>query len=138
MPLSFYSVHSLFSLSMKAPTLPEEQILFKAFLGLKKIKLEAEDDEKTVISKLTSDAKRDDGNPLGFPALKECGGFEMMQCLPNCLDLSRIDCSWNANDIKAHLGGGQGKIYFVPIQKSISTKPSPGECPGSQSALTEP
>lgn len=47
-----------------------------------------------------------------------------MQSSPNCRDLRRIDCCWSAKDLKAVLGGGQGKIYIVPIQKSLSTKPS--------------
>ena len=46
-----------------------------------------------------------------------------MQSSPNCRDLCRIDCCWSARDLKANLGGGQGKIYLVPIQKSLLTKP---------------
>jgi hypothetical protein len=76
-----------------------------------------------VIKKITSDEKDNVGNPLGFPALQSCGGFEMKQCTPNCRDLKLIDSSWNATALRANLGGGQGKIYLVPIQKSLSTKP---------------
>lgn len=107
------------SFSSKTPTSIEKQILFKAGLGAKKIKFDMEDNEKTVVAKITSDSKGDNGKPLGFPALNESGGFEMMQCLPNCRDLAAIDCNWNAADLKASLGGGQGKIYLVPIQKSL-------------------
>ena len=110
--------------SFKTPSSLEKQMLFKAGLGLKKIKLEPNDNEDTVKEKITSDMKDSDGNTVGFPALHSCGGFELMQSSPNCRDLRRIDCCWSAKDLKANLGGGQGKIYIVPIQKSLSTKPS--------------
>ena len=110
--------------SFKTPSSLEKQMLFKAGLGLKKIKLDPTDDEDTVKEKITSDVKDSDGNAVGFPALRSCGGFELMQSSPNCRDLRRIDCCWSARDLKANLGGGQGKIYIVPIQKSLSTKPS--------------
>lgn len=110
--------------SFKTPSSLEKQMLFKAGLGLKKIKLDPNDDEDTVKEKITSDAKDSNGNTVGFPALRSCGGFELMQSSPNCRDLRHIDCCWSAKDLKAILGGGQGKIYIVPIQKSLSTKPS--------------
>ena len=40
----------------------------------------------------------------------------------NCRDLTRIDTAWSVRDLKASLGGGQSKVYLVPIQKSLSTK----------------
>ena len=110
--------------SFKTPSSLEKQMLFKAGLGLKKIKLDPNDDEDTVKEKITSDMKDSDGNTVGFPPLRSCGGFELMQSSPNCRDLRRIDCCWSARDLRANLGGGQGKIYIVPIQKSLSTKPS--------------
>ena len=110
--------------SFKTPSSLEKQILYKAGLGLKKIKLDPTDDEDTVKEKILSDNKDGDGNPVGFPSLRSCGGFELMQSSPNCRDLRRIDCCWSARDLKANLGGGQGKIYIVPIQKSLSTKPT--------------
>ena len=110
--------------SFKTPSSLEKQMLFKAGLGLKKIKLDPSDNEDSVKEKITSDMKDSDGNTVGFPALRSCGGFELMQSSPNCRDLRRIDCCWSAKDLKANLGGGQGKIYIVPIQKSLSTKPS--------------
>ena len=82
------------------------------------------DDKDTVKEKITSDVKDSDRNTVGFPALRSCGGFVLMQSSPNCRDLRRIDCCWSSKDLKANLGGGQGKIYIVPIQKSLSTKPS--------------
>lgn len=121
--------------SFKTPSSLEKQILFKAGLGLKKIKLDPIDDEDTVKEKITSDVKDSDGNAVGFPALRSCGGFELMQSSPNCRDLRRIDCCWSARDLKANLGGGQGKIYIVPIQKSLSTKPS--QMSGSSSLKEE-
>lgn len=119
----------------KTPTSVEKQILFKAGLGLKKIKLDLEDDENAVKEKITSDALDSQGEPEGFPALRTCGGFELMQCSPNCRDLTRITCAWNAKDLRANLGGGQGKLYLVPIQKSLSTRPL--ALKGAESALKE-
>ena len=107
----------------KTPSASEKQILFKAGLGLKKIKLDLEDDEQTVIDKITSGTQDATGNSVGFPQLKTCGGFELMRCSSNCRDLSTISCSWNAKDLRSSLGGGQGKIYLRPIQKSLSTQP---------------
>ena len=96
--------------SFKTPSSLEKQILSKAGLGLKKIKLDPDDDEDTLKEKITSDGKDSDGNPLGFSALRSCGGFELMQSSPNCRDLRRIDCCWSAKDFKSNLGGGQGKF----------------------------
>ena len=119
----------------KTPTSTEKEILFGAGLGLKKIKLHVDDDEENVLDKITSDVIGEDGRPLGFPALKSCGGFEMMRCTANCRDLTPMRCGWSTRDIRANLGGGQGKIYLVPIQKCISTKAR--EKKGSKSALKE-
>lgn len=111
------------SVCSKTPTSTEKQILFKAGLGLKKIKLDMEDDEQAVVGKITSDAKDSEGSDVGFPQLNTCGGFEMMRCLPSCRDLTIINCAWSAKDLRANLGGGQVKIYLRPIQRSLSTKP---------------
>ena len=56
-------------------------------------------------------------NPVGFPTLPSCRGFSKLQ-RSRC-----IDCCWGARDLKANLGS-QGKIYIVPNQKSLSTKPT--------------
>lgn len=54
---------------------------------MKKIKFDLDDDEQAVKDKVTSDAKEDEAEiVVGFPQLRSCGGFEMMQCLPNCRD----------------------------------------------------
>jgi hypothetical protein len=81
------------------------------------------DDEQMVPDKLTSD-EMNDGQTVGFPQLRNCGGFEMMVCTSNCRNLRRIECAWDAGSIKSILGGGQSKIYLRPIQTSISTKPA--------------
>ena len=74
------------------------------------------------MGKITSETQDATGNSLGFPQLKECGRFELLRCTANCRDLSVISCSWNATDLRSSLGGGQGKIYLRPIQKSLSTQ----------------
>lgn len=123
------------SVSCKTPSSIEKQLLFKAGLGVKKIKLDMDDDEQAVISKITSEAKNPSGDAaIGFPQLKICGGFEMMRCAPNCRDLTIIDSSWCAKDLRSNLGGGQGKIYLRPIQKALSTKPLQQQ---SESAVKE-
>ena len=62
-------------------------MLFKAGLSLKKIKVHTNDEEDTVKEKITSDVKDSHGNTVGFPTLRSCGGFELMQSSPNCRDL---------------------------------------------------
>ena len=99
-------------------------MLFNAGIGLEKIKFDPYDDEDTVKEKLTSDVKDRNGNTVGFPALQSCGGFKLMQRSSDCSDLQRINCCWSARDLKPNLGGGQGKIYRVPIQRSLSIIPS--------------
>ena len=111
------------SAASKTPSSAEKEILFTAGLGLKKIKLDTHDDEQAAVNKITSDEKDATGNTLGISQLKSCGGFEMMRCQPNCRDLSVINCSLNAKDLRSNMGGGQGKIYLRPIQKSLSTEP---------------
>ena len=105
----------------KTPTTTEKSMLLLAGLGCKKIKLLADDTEEDVLNKLTSDAKDEFGNTLGFPQLRTCGGFEMLPCLANCRDLSVIGTSWSVRDLKSALGG-QAKIYLRPIQKNLSTR----------------
>ena len=105
----------------KTPSTTEKNMLLQAGLGCKKIKLLADDTEEDVLNKLTSDAKDEFGNTLGFPQLRTCGGFEMLQCLANCRDLSVIGTSWSVRDLKSAFGG-QAKIYLRPIQKNLSTR----------------
>ena len=77
----------------RAPTSSEKQILKKAGLGLKKIKLLASDNEEDVLKKLTSDVLNERRQPSGFSLLKNCGGFEILQCLANSRDLEVVDTS---------------------------------------------
>ena len=51
----------------KTPSAMEKQILFKAGLGLKKIELDLQDDELTVMNKITSETQVGTGNCLRFP-----------------------------------------------------------------------
>ena len=105
----------------KTTTATEKKTLHQAGLGCKKIKLLVDDSEEAVLDKLTSDAKDEYGSTVGFPQLRTCGGFEMLQCLANCRDLSVIGSSWSVQDLKSALGG-QATIYLRPIQKSLSTR----------------
>ena len=82
----------------------------EAGLGIKKIKLDLEDEEMAVNETITSDEKDEGGNFKGFPQLKEVGGFEMMNCSPNCRDLKVLNCSRAAKSLRATVGG-QSKIY---------------------------
>ena len=81
-----------------------------------------DDTEEEVINKLCFDKISDEASE-GFPQQKDCGGFEIMQCLANSRDLAIIDCSLSSKCLKARLGGSQGKAYIRPIHKSLSTKP---------------
>ena len=63
-----------------------------AGLGFKKIKLDIEDSEEDVLSKITSNVV-EDGIPIGFPQLKNCGGFEVMSCQASSRDLHVLQTS---------------------------------------------
>ena len=100
----------------KIPTPQEKQVLQKAGLGLKKIKFSVKDDEVTVNNQLTGTVESDE--TAGYPQLKNCGGFELLRCIPNCKILEPIDVVMSAKNLKA--AAGQGKIYIRPIQRSLS------------------
>ena len=87
---------------------------------MKKIKLDLEDDKKSVLEKITCGDKGDDGELKGFPQLKECGGFEIMYCISGCKELKPLNCCWSAKELKSNVGS-QSKLYVRPIQKSLST-----------------
>ena len=93
----------------KIPSATEKQTLHKAGLGVKKIKLQLDDDETSVHGKLISGEKDD------------AGGFEMLHCLPNCRALTPLKCSWAVRELRCSLGG-QSKIYLRPIQRNLPTK----------------
>jgi hypothetical protein len=90
---------------------------------MKKIKLEASNSEEQVLQKIISDEQDENGQIVGFPQLKDCGGFEILHCVSNCKDLLLISCSWSVCDLKANLGP-QTKLYLRQIQKNLSTKSS--------------
>ena len=66
---------------------------------------------------------KEDGETEGFLKLRGCGGFEILQCLPNSRDLVIIDSSLAARFLKAKLGGSQEKICIHPIQKVLPINP---------------
>ena len=66
---------------------------------------------------------KEDGETEGFPKLRDCGGFEIFQCLPNSRDLIVIESGLAARVFKAKLHGSQGKIYIHPIQKVLLINP---------------
>ena len=108
----------------KLPTPNEKQVLQNAGLGLKKIKFDRdEDNEDQVYGKLMADDQENDEEELalGFPKLKDCGGFELMRCIPNCRVLEPLKCNMDAKSLK--MAVGQGKVYIRPIQKSLSVLP---------------
>ena len=104
----------------RIPSSTDKQVLFHAGLGMKKIKLDLEDDEHDVLEKITCGDKGDDGEIKGFTQLKESGGFEIMYCVSGCKELNPLNCSWTAKDLKANVGS-QSKLYLRPIQKNLST-----------------
>ena len=112
-------------MTYKVPTAAEKQILFKAGLGLKKIKFDIDDDEEAVMKKITS-AESDSNELTGFPKLRDCGGFELIRCVANCRELVLIEGSWGVRELKANVGA-QAKIYLRPIQKNLSTEPLAAE-----------
>ena len=104
----------------KIPTCAERQVLFQAGLDIKKIKLNLDDDESAVMDKITCSGLDDVGQPIGFPQLKDCGGYEMLHCVSGSKILKPIECCWSAKDLKANIGP-QSKVYLRPIQKHLST-----------------
>jgi hypothetical protein len=87
---------------------------------MKKIKLQLNDSEEQVAEKILSADLNEENETIGFPQLRDGGGYELLQCLSNCRQLSLISCAWSVKELKANLG--QSKIYIRPIQKSLSTK----------------
>jgi hypothetical protein len=94
----------------KVPTASEKQALIRSGLGLKKIKLEIEDDEETVIQKITSADRDEDGQPKGFPRLKEIGGFEFLYCGSNSRELKLLKCARTAKQLRYY------SIYFLFVK----------------------
>jgi len=80
----------------RTPTASEKIVLQNAELGMKKIKLDLDATEKEVHDTLIS--------PAGFLKLKDCGGFELLRCIPNCKILESLTCSMTAKDLKSVVG----------------------------------
>lgn len=64
------------------PSPTEREILFKAGLGHRKIRFQTDDTEAIVMEKIVSD-ETIDNETIGFPQLKQCGGFELLICRQN-------------------------------------------------------
>ena len=102
----------------KIPTPTEKVVLQKAGLGFKKIKFDLEADEVSVYNQLTSSSSgnsQPDELTSGYSQLQNCGGFELMKCIPNCKILEPLECQISAKHLKAT--AGQGKIYITGLQK---------------------
>ena len=103
----------------KTPTPTKKSMLLQVGLGCKKIKLLEDDTDEDVLNKLTSDAKDEFGNTLGFPQPRTCGGFEMLQRLAKSKNTSVSGTLWCICDLQSALGG-QAKIYLRPKQPKRS------------------
>ena len=123
----------------KIPTPTIKAVLQKAGLGFKKKKSDLEADEVPVYNQLTSSSSGDsqpDELTLGYSQLQNCGGFELMKCIPNCKVLEPLEFQISAKNLKA--AAGQGKFYIRPIQRSLSVLLLKSEAsPCSISALEE-
>lgn len=105
----------------KIPTAEEKDVLFRAGLGANKIQFELDDGESDVIRKMSFDGLKN-GDTIGFPQLRNCGGFELLKCKQNCRELTLIICQWDVRSLKSCIGN-QAKIYLRPIQHDLNTTP---------------
>ena len=123
----------------KIPTPTIKAVLQKAGLGFKKTKSDLEADEVPVYNQLTSSSSGDsqpDELTLGYSKLQNCGGFELIKCIPNCKVFEPLEFQISAKNLKA--AAGQGKFYIRPIQRSLSVLLLKSEAsPCSTSALEE-
>ena len=103
-------------ISDKIPNSTQKQVLEQAELGLKNIVFDLKDVEEEVYAKLTFSELNEEQNTIGSPQLKNCDGFELLQCVPNCRVLESIEC---AVDKTLKTSACQGKIYKRPIQISL-------------------
>lgn len=102
------------------PNSEVKEYLLKAGLGMKKIRFNVKDGQTEVLKKISSDEKDENDECIGFPALKNCGGFELMRSQANNRSLSTIEVEWSVQNLKACIGS-QGKLYVRPIQSNLST-----------------
>ena len=91
-------------LATKLPNSTQKQILQKAGLGFKRIKLDLEDNENQVFQKLISNDLDEEGHCKGFPKLNDCGGFDLMHCIANCRVLEPLNCLMTTKTLKSHVG----------------------------------
>lgn len=85
----------------------EKELLGKRGLGFQRVQLYASDNSEEVYNKLM----------VIYPALKGCGGFELMRCHGNSRTLTAINSSWAASTLKTY--GNQGTFYIRPIQRDL-------------------
>ena len=103
----------------KIPTPAEKQVLQKAGLGLKRIKFIVEDDEVAVYNQLTGRVESDE--TAGYPQLTNCGGFELLRCIPNCKVLEPINVVIPAKNLKAAAEHPSNtKIPVIPLKSETS------------------
>lgn len=105
------------------PTYEDKAILLEANLGDKKIKLNLDDSEHEVLSKITSAVQDENGETIGFPCLKDIGGFELLHRKGHNKTLEIISGNMCARNIKSNISTCQSKIYIRPIQKQLNTTP---------------
>ena len=132
--MCFLDIHA-----KKTATATERVVLQKGGLRLKKIKFDLEADEVSVYNQLTSSSSgnsQPDELISSYFQLQNCGGFELMKCMPNCKVLEPLECQISAKNLKAAVG--PGKIYIRSIQRSLSVIPLKLEAsPCSTSAIKE-
>lgn len=106
----------------RVPNCSEKEILLKAGLGHKTIRLNNNAGEEDVICALMSSETTATNEVKGFPSLKEAGGIELLRSVQNCRNLTLIEGPWTSQLLKQRVGS-QARIYIRPIQKSLSTVP---------------
>lgn len=83
------------------PNSEVKEYLLKAGLGMKKIRFNVKDGQTEVLKKISSDEKDENDECIGFPALKNCGGFELMRSQANNRSLSTIEVEWSVKNLKS-------------------------------------
>ena len=100
----------------RIPSTSEKETHFKAAKG---INFKTSDNEEQVLNTIMSD--KVDNKTVGFPALKNCGGFELLKGYQNCRELKNIECAGTVANLKTFFGC-QFKLYEGHIQRNISTE----------------
>ena len=92
----------------RAPTAEEKAVLQRNGLGFRKIQFLSSDSEEKVKKVIMEH----------FPALENCGGFELLRCGSAARSLNFIEDKWDAKSLNESVGS-QAHIYIRPIQKNI-------------------